>query len=188
MIMLGYPRMGLANARMLREGHIAILWRKVDPEATRAAFNRVLSGEEWCWPRAGEMAAAVEADLKSSSSANSARWSPFMRALGDTHNQEFAHAVTDFAISTGLRMDGDSVAPPVGPTYLPELTQSAIDHMVPWFKIVLSDAANLSEELGGFPRSPVTSALLDRADANWQANPIPLSVKPQYPTEAENSP
>lgn len=95
-----------------------------------------------------------------------------MKAVGNTHNRDFAHAVTDFAISTGLCMDGPSVAPPVGPTYLPELTQAAIDHTVPLFKLMLSDAANLSEELGGFPRSAETSELLDRADLHWQANPI----------------
>jgi hypothetical protein len=110
-----------------------------------------------------------------------------MKAVGDTHNRDFAHAVTDFAIATGLRMEGDSVAPPVGPTYLPEWTQAAIDHMVPLFKLMLNDAANLSEELGELARSASTAALLERVDKYWQANPIPLSAQPSYPAEPEES-
>lgn len=173
LIETGYPRVALSLARVLRESHIAILWSMEAVNKVRAEFEALrLSGslERGSWPTAGEMAQQVSAALQAAGHSQAAAWDKVVRQYGDTHNQLFAHAISDFALTTSL-LDNGKFSPVVGPVYVPGLVEITTDHFVPLFLFTLNDAAKVAAHILGRDIPQETTNLLAKAGEWWEAHP-----------------
>lgn len=178
----GYSRFSIANARFLREGHIAVLWARARPDEAARLYADEFSGMKPKWPSSGEMAQAVKHELELEGSSKTARWSPFMIAVRKTHDQMATHAVTGWALKSAVAFDNDGTLHlRLGPSYDAAEVEETIDHLVPLFKLLLNDVVRFVERVGGMEVLDVSEECLKRADQWWQDHPVPLVELPEYP-------
>jgi len=189
MIRFGYVRFALAMGRFLREGHVAVLWATAFPEIAGECWDKMAEGGMLAgdsWPRVGTMAQEVSDQLDAEGTPKGRRWSPFIKAVRDTQDLLFTHAVSDWALQTSFRYQPGVITPFVGPTYDRDLTKLAINQMVPLFSILLHDSANVSAAIRDTDVSNAARSLGTRADSWWQSHPIPLYDAPKYPASGES--
>lgn len=186
LICQGYPRLALYFARLLREGHIATRWAWYHPDvASKLLRNRAdhLVGE---WPSTGKMAQDVIEGLKASGQSREVidEYDTLLLLLGDTQDQLYSHAVSNFALHAAQIEVGRSFSPAIGPVYEIEQTSRAIEFLMPHCRFLLVDASDLQKDVLKRKRSPEATRLL--ADSHEWIDRHPTGIWPR-PSRRENT-
>jgi hypothetical protein len=171
----GYPMIATRLARLLRESQLACIWATVCPQEAVACWGANLTNGVGSWPRAGAMWKEVEPKLKEEDPALITKIDGLLSRYMRTHNELFAHAVSDFSLLNHVAAgDGHEFRPIIGPAYDADLTRIVIDHFIPLASFVLNDAAMLSRAAGAGDMTSDGDEVLERALAWWNAHPIPM--------------